>query len=422
MQSFTDLNLHDVLIDSLAKISITTPTHVQEQVIPLVFAEKNVLFEAETGSGKTYAYALPLIQRIFASTTLSTGASTLVPVFPEPVEGSSRRALSTGTSTSPSDDDPSARNNLPAVCIAAPTHELASQLKKALELIASPLKVSLFIGGVPVKRQIEALKTQKPKIIVGTPARLCELAQLKKLHTRGIHTLVLDEADRLFSRELIESVTELRKLLPSTVQIIASSATIGIKTRQQFSTFAPQHEFVKIEKYDVLKNYIEHQALFSDDRDKVDTLRRYLQAVMPAKTLVFCARLDFVEKVFFALEAKKISCAAIHAKAGKHERKDAMDSFRQGKISLLVASDVSARGLDIPDITHIIQMDMPDAEAFVHRAGRTARAGKRGVNMVIGNAWEMRQYEKLEKQLRIAVYPKMLYEGKLVAADAAGKN
>jgi superfamily II DNA/RNA helicase len=242
---------------------------------------------------------------------------------------------------------------------------------------------------------------------------------------QGLFTLVLDEADRLFSRELRDSTGELieacirASALPSPVQLIGSSATINEKTEAAFSRFAKEYAIIRIEKNDVLKHNIDHQALYAEDREKIDCLRRYIAAVSPAKAIIFSARLDMVEKIYFALEAKKIKCIAIHAKTGKLMRKGAMDTFRSGKANVLVTSDLSARGLDIPGITHIIQMDMPDGEAFIHRAGRTARAGKRGINMVIGNRWELSQYAQLEKTLGIVVYPKALEQGKLLAADDA---
>ncbi|GMO49529.1 MAG: DEAD/DEAH box helicase [Treponemataceae bacterium] len=382
---FTQLGLSDSLTRKLESLGITLPTPAQQAVIPLALEGKNVLFEAETGSGKTFAYALPLIERL--------------------------------------KDAPGA----PSLCIAAPTHELASQLKKMLES-ASGANIPLLIGGVPVKRQIEQLRAKGP-IVTGTPARLVELTRLKKLSVAGISALVLDEADRLFSKELLESTAELCALVQKAapgVQMIASSATIGEKAENQFRALAHEFETVRIKKYEALRNRIEHQALFAEDRDKIHTLVKYLKAAMREtdaardgtfKALVFCARLDYVEKVYSALNAKNVPCGAIHAKAGKQARKGALDSFRNGKINVLVTSDVSARGLDIAGITHIVQTDMPEGGAFIHRVGRTARAGKTGINMVIGNAWEMRQYEKLEKQLGIAVMPKALYEGRLVPAD-----
>ena len=375
MKAFTELGLRDSLVERLDALGIEEPTAVQRAVMPLVLNGGTVLFEAETGSGKTFAYALPLIQ-LYADA-------------PKPV-----------------------------ICVAAPTHELASQLKKMFEQ-AGGFKVPLLIGGVSVSRQIESLKAGKCPVVVGTPQRLSELCALKKIRAHEIRALVLDEADRLFSKELLQASRALYEKMPAPLQLIASSATISPKAEQQFCEFAKEYRLVKIEKNEALKNLIEHQALFAEDRDKIDTLKKYIRAVDEPqfKALIFCARLDFAEKVFFALNAKHIACGAIHARAKKQERKSAMDSFKSGKTRILVTSDVSARGLDIPNVTHIIQMDMPEAEAFIHRAGRTARAGKRGVNVVIGSAWEMRQYARVEKKLGIIVHPKALYEGKLITPD-----
>lgn len=356
------------LQDSLAGLGITSPTPVQEQVIPRLLAGENLLFQSETGTGKTFAYLLPLINKL---ETLS--------------------------------DKQRVR-----IIVVAPTFELASQINSACKSITKH-KSALLIGGAPIKRQFEVLK-EKPEIIIGTAARLVELIRLKKLKTDGLFAIVFDETDRLVKKEALEDTSALRELLPAGCQIIACTATINKQTK----IFFADAKNLVMPAEDVLKKRITHWAIYAETRDKIDTLRKFLHAEKPSKALIFTSRADQVENIYQKLRYKKIECECIHAKTDKQKRKSTMDRFRSGKVSILVTSDLGARGLDIPDISHIIQMDLPsDDDFFIHRSGRTARAGKTGINLVIGDEWEMRHYAQLEKKLGITVYPKEIRDGKV---------
>ncbi|MBQ2464074.1 MAG: C-terminal helicase domain-containing protein [Treponema sp.] len=175
-------------------------------------------------------------------------------------------------------------------------------------------------------------------------------------------------------------------------------------------------EFVTLPTEDVLRKRITHVAIFAERRDKIDTLRSFINAVKPKKLLVFTAKSDQIENIASKLRYRKLECEALSAKIGKQERKSAIDRFRSGKVTILVTTDLASRGLDIPDVTHVVQLDLPQtADFFIHRAGRTARAGKTGMNCVIGDAYEMQDFAKLEKKLGLKVYPKILYKGKLTS-------
>ena len=361
------LQFSDEIQEKLKSLNITTPTSVQQNVIPTILENKNVIFQSETGTGKTFTYLLPIIKRIYETST---------------------------------------NEGIKAI-ICAPTFELASQIKQAAMSITS-LKTALFIGGAPIKRQIESLK-EKPQIIVGTTARLLELIKLKKIKTNNLFTIVFDESDRLIKKETIEDVYDLLKVIPQTTQIIACSATIDEKTKKVFTG-----EVILMPQEDVLKKNITHWAIYAEQRNKIDTLRKVILAEKPEKALIFTSRADQVENIYSKLTYKNIDCVALHAKADKQKRKSAIDKFKSGKIKYLITSDLAARGLDIPGISHVIQMDLPsDNDFFVHRAGRTARAGKKGINLVIGDEYEMNKYALLEKKLGIIVYPKEIYNGKI---------
>ena len=362
--------LNEDILQKLSKLQITKPSNVQNSVIPLIQKGQNIIFQSETGTGKTFAYLLPLINKLF-------------------------------------DDDDKQKLR---ILILAPTFELASQINQAAKQITDR-KTALLIGGAPLKRQIEVLK-EKPQIICGTTARIIELIRLKKIKLNDLYACIFDECDRMIKKEAYDDTFELKSLLPKNTQIIALSATITPQVKKFFSGI----ESLIMPEEDILQKKITHWAIFAERRDKIETLRKFLQAENCSKALVFTSRADQVENIYEKLKFKKVSCLALHAKANKQERKAAIDKFRSGKFNVLVTSDLCARGLDIPNISHVIQMDLPsDTDFFIHRSGRTGRAGKNGVNLVIGDEFEMRQYAALEKKLKLTVYPKEIYNGKVIA-------
>lgn len=370
--TFSNLGLKESIIQILSKLDISTPSLIQQKTIPEVLQNKNVVFESETGTGKTFAYLLPLIQNL-----------------------------------------ENCKSNEDKIIILAPTYELASQIKLTASQVTS-LKASLFIGGTPIKRQIEVLK-DKPQIIIGNPSRILELIHLKKLKTSNVRALVLDEADRLVSVEIADETKKLISTIPCDAQFIACTATLNQNTKHTLKGLFSNLSEIILPKEDILSKKITHYALFAESRDKISTLKSFILAENPEKLLVFTSRADQVENIAQKLQYKKVDCMTLHAKTDKKERKAAIDRFRNGKCRILITSDLASRGLDIPGITHIVQMDLPSNEDFfVHRSGRTARAGKSGINVVIGDEYEMRKYAALEKKFGLKVYPKMLYKGKLV--------
>lgn len=382
--TFHSLNILEELTKKLEENNITVPTKVQMQAIPLIQNGTSILFQSETGTGKTYAYLLPLLTKI-----LSEEESKDIKLM-----------------------------------IIAPTFELASQIKSQIQKISS-IKTVLLIGGAPIKRQIENLK-EKPNVIIGTPARLYELFSLKKIKLENLCAVVLDEVDRLLAPELKDETLALLKSPKKNVQMIALSATITKSTQKILSdtklrsdgNLEHKVETLFLPPEDVLKKRITHLAVFAENRDKIETLRKILVAENPSKCLIFTSKLDQVENIVSKLRYKGIDCSFVHAKMDKIERKSNIDRFKSGKIKILVTSDLSSRGLDILEISHIIQMDLPSNEDFfIHRAGRTARAGKTGINIVIGDVFEMKKYVQVEKKLGIIVYPKILYKGKLISPN-----
>jgi len=360
--------LSESINEKLTALKITEPTKVQAKIIPQLIEGKNLIFQSETGTGKTFAYLLPLINNLEKD-----------------------------------------ENKMDVkILVIAPTFELASQINQAAKSVTDR-KTALFIGGAPIKRQIESLK-EKPQIVIGTAARIIELIRLKKLKIQNLNAVVFDETDRLIKKESRDDTEMLRSLISKDTQIIACTATITKQTKIFFGGI----ENVILPEENILQTKITHWAIYAETRDKIDTLRKFLAAEQPEKALIFTSRADQVENIYSKLRYKKVECECIHAKTDKQKRKSTFDRFKSGKCKILVTSDLSARGLDIPGVTHIIQMDLPDDEDFfIHRSGRTARAGKTGINVVIGDEYEMNHYAALEKKLKITVYPKEIREGKV---------
>lgn len=384
MNSFFDLPLYAPLITALRIRSIIKPTPVQEQVIPLLLEHKHVFFESETGTGKTLAFLLPLL-------------TTTLPKLQEKTP--------------------------PVILILTPTIELASQIKETLAILQAdsgiPLKVALCVGGSSIKRQIDVLK-EKPPIVIGTPARIADLIHLKKLKLDCLHAVVIDEADRLLVRESIEELRTVLAHIPASTQAAACSATFNEKNRAALTTLFSRAQnfspvFAGLGQDGVLSGNIEHWAFFSERKHKTDALRMLLHALPAEKILIFAAPAHEVETITQKLQYKKLDAYPLYSKLSGSDRKSIIQRFKSGKIRILVTSDLSARGLDITDVHYIIQMNVSkDCEAFIHRAGRTGRAGKTGVNIVLGDEYELRMLQGIEKRLKIRIQPKMLFEGKII--------
>ena len=390
MTDFLDLPLYKPFVETLAAGGIIQPTPIQKKVIPLALEGKSVFFESETGTGKTFAFLLPLLTRLMQEDKKSTA---------------------------------------PRILILSPTVELASQIKEAAAQLQGTdtkcFKTLLCVGGSSLKRQIDGLK-EKPAVIIGTPARISDLVGLKKLKLQEIEAVVIDEADRQLARESRDALKIVLTVLPQDVQVLACSATFNEKNnellngflRRSKTTALPEH--ISIADMGILQKSIEHWALLSERRSKADALRALIHALDSAafdsakKMLIFTAPAQEVEILAQKLQYKKIDAVPLYGKLDGSERKKIIARFRSGKTRILITSDLSARGLDIADIDYIVQMQLSkDTDVFIHRAGRTGRAGKKGINIVIGDEYELRLLQGIEKKLGIIVYPKILTGGKI---------
>lgn len=383
--TFEQLGLAPLFIERLYSRSFRTPTVVQERVIPPLLSGGDCMFQSATGTGKTFAYLLPLLQNLME--TLLEKAET--------------------------------KRGGPSIVICGPTYELCAQIKKETDFLleGSPLKAVLLMGGANISRQIETLKKEKPLIVIGNMGRIKQLERMGKLSLKQVRQVVLDEADRLVADDLLYETKLFISLLPKDRQTIACSATIGEKARQRLLPFFRDDVLdISVEDREVLQKNIEHWALFSEGRRKVTTLRSLIAATNPKKALVFFNINGQIGNVVSQLQFHKIAAAGLYGAMDKQGRKKAMDDFRAGRVRVLVTSDLAARGLDIQDISQVIALDVPDStDAYAHRAGRTGRSGKHGIMISIGDDLEMQRLARLEKKLGIIVYPKVLYKGQVLA-------
>lgn len=390
MKSFADIGICSQLIERIAERSIREPTPVQERIIPLLLEGRDVAFRSATGTGKTFAYLLPILQ------TVSAG----------------RVAGQRG----------------PFVVIVAPTYELCAQIKIETEFLgkvfAPELRAVLLTGDANLTRQIDRIKDDKPEVVVGTAARIGQIARMGKLKLGAVRFLVLDEVDRLLAEELRASVEALARELPQERISVACSATMTRKAREQVAAFmrdtAAREE---LEDEEVLRTKIEHWAFFSEGRKKIAYLRSFLAAAKPEKTLIFTDRNGQVGNILGQLVHHGANARCLYGDMNKVDRKKAIDDFRSGRATVLVTSDLAARGLDIDRVSHVVEMDVPDnAEAYAHRAGRTGRAGKSGVMVTIGDEVDLPRLAALEKRLKIVVVPKELYGGKVRPVEAVEED
>ena len=373
---FTDLSVPPELIAALAKQQISDPSPIQIAAIPPLAAGKDAYLRAETGTGKTLAYLLPLFSRI------------------DPAQAATQ------------------------VVIVAPTHELAIQIhRQSCELAlnaACAIRSVLLIGGTATDRQIDKLKA-KPHVVVGSPGRIVELIERGKLKTAHIRAVVIDEADRLLNDESLNWIQKIVSAAAPARQLIFASATIEQQTRQVLETLAP--DVVMLRAGAAVNENIEHLYLVCESRDKPDMLRKLLHALNVPRSIVFVHRNDVAEEVASKLTHHKLAVADLNSELSKMDRKRAMDGIRNGAIRIMIASDLAARGLNLPGVTHVFNLDVPTmSKAYLHRVGRTARAGAKGTAVSLVTETEARLIRRYEQDLGISLQCIRVLNGEITSS------
>ncbi|KAB8126155.1 DEAD/DEAH box helicase [Gracilibacillus oryzae] len=352
-------------------------TAIQLKTARSIIEEKDIIAESPTGSGKTLAYLLPLLQQI----------------------------------------DPTQKNT--QVVILASSHELVMQIHQQVQewSMDSGIGSTTLIGGANVKRQIEKLK-KKPQIVIGTPGRMNELINQKKLKMHQVKTIVLDEADQLLVPEHLSTIENIVKSTLSERQMLVFSATLPETVQSKAEEIMNSPEVIRIGKEDDDRPNVDYIYLVCEARDKIESLRRLVRN-QKMKALVFVKDISTLSVLAEKLRFMGINAGVLHSDSKKQERTKAIKEFREGKSELLLASDVAARGLDIPDLSHVIHMDLPKEMAqFVHRSGRTGRLGSEsGTVVAIVTESEERQLQKFSRQLDLSVSKKTLFKGELVDSE-----
>ena len=367
-QNFQTLGLSDALVAGLAKQDITVPTDIQTKMIPAIMTGKDVVGRSETGSGKTLAYLLPIFQRI----------------------------------------DPNVRGT--QAIILTPTHELAAQVHRQAELLAKNAGVNvgcaLIIGTARLHRQVERLR-EKPPIVVGSTGRILDLIKRKKIQAHLVKTIVLDEGDRLLEDGNFAAVQAVIKTTLRDRQLVLLSASVGGETQQR------------------AKEIMKEDALFVEGASQLgqvpDTISHNFILTAPREK--FLNNPENIEVTVDKLNYHGIKAAGIYGQVGKLDRKTALDDFREGRVQVLVASDIGARGLDIPDVTHVINLDIPeDPTHYLHRAGRCGRQGQTGCAISIVTPYERRWIHKYEKEWGLRFAQKDMVYGKLTDSTKTKKD
>jgi superfamily II DNA/RNA helicase len=360
---FDELGLSEKVLDAVKASGYETPTPIQEQAIPYALQGRDVLGIAQTGTGKTAAFTLPMLS-----------------------------ALEKGR----------ARARMPRTLILEPTRELAAQVEEAFGKygINHKLNLALLIGGVSFSEQ-EAKITRGADVLIATPGRLLDFADRGKILLNGIEILVIDEADRMLDMGFIPDIERICKLVPSTRQTLFFSATMPPEITRLSEAFLHNPVRVEVSRAASTVEGTTQTLVRSgaSPEEKRTTLRRLIRTANNFKNaLIFCNRKRDVQVVCRSLEKHGFSVGALHGDLDQRSRMAALDSFRNDSVQLLVCSDVAARGLDIPDVSHVINYDTPHhAEDYVHRIGRTGRAGKLGVALTIVTRADARSIDEIEK-------------------------
>ncbi|MGM1048696.1 MAG: DEAD/DEAH box helicase [Bacillota bacterium] len=380
--TFMTLGIAEDLATRLGEFGIHTPSPVQAEAIPQVLEGKDVLATSQTGTGKTLAYLLPVLQSI--------------------------------------DPDSKAVQKV----ILAPTQELAIQIVREGERYGEQRGIGVLglIGGASAKRQLEKLKLH-PQLIVGTPGRVRELIEIKKLKMHAVTTIVIDEVDQVFNLGAAGDVERILRSAMRDRQLVFLSATVSPETAALVKREMDQPIEIGIDPELRTPSALEHYYFVSEDRDRIDMVRRVVRHYKPERAIVFVNTTADLGEVEAKLNFSGLNAAALYGDADKMTRSRVLNAFREGRTQLLVASDVAARGLDIEGLGMVINYDPPiDSEHYTHRAGRTGRMGRSGMVISIVTDRQTFIMRKFNRELGISIEEKAMFGGKVRSARASASG
>jgi superfamily II DNA/RNA helicase len=364
-KTFAELGLSSKVQAAISAAGYTTPTPIQAAAIPIAVTGQDVLGIAQTGTGKTASFVLPMITR------LETGR---------------------------------ARARMPRSLILAPTRELAAQVAQSFEKygLGNKLSLALLIGGVSMDDQVKKLD-RGVDVLIATPGRLLDHFQRGRVMLMGVEILVIDEADRMLDMGFIPDIEKICKLLPPRRQTLFFSATMPPEITRLVSQFLTNPERIEVAPpATTAKTITQHFRFCANGEDwaKREVLRDLIASQNVRNAIIFCNRKVEVAILHKSLVKHGFSAGALHGDMDQKARMETLDKFRSGDLKLLAASDVAARGLDIPDVSHIFNFDLPwQPDDYVHRIGRTGRAGKEGVSTSLVTVDELKSLKDIEKML-----------------------
>ncbi|WP_439690339.1 DEAD/DEAH box helicase [Curtobacterium sp. SP.BCp] len=364
--TFADLNIEQDIVDALATKGIIEPFPIQQQTIPLALTGQDIIGQAKTGTGKTFGFGLPLIQRLGAA--------------PEP----GVKAL-----------------------VVVPTRELAVQVTEDLELATSnrPTTIVSIYGGKAYEGQIEQLKAGA-QIVVGTPGRLIDLQRQRLLDLSHVQEVVLDEADRMLDLGFLSDIERIFQAVPAVRHTMLFSATMPAPIVALARRFMSRPVHIRATDPDegLTQANIKHVIYRAHSLDKDEVIARILQAEGRGKTVIFTRTKRAAAKLVEELKDRGFNAAAVHGDLNQEQRERAMAAFKAGKRDVLIATDVAARGIDVDDVTHVINHTIPDdPDTYLHRAGRTGRAGKTGIAVTFVDWDDLHKWTLIDKALQFGI-------------------
>jgi len=357
--SFKDLGLNEVVLSALQPLGYENPTPIQEEAIPHVLEGKDILGSAQTGTGKTAAFSLPIVHTLASRPSKTQGRS-------KPI-----RAL-----------------------VLTPTRELASQIDENVRKYCknSNLRSTVVFGGIPQRRQVDTLR-RGVDILIATPGRLLDLCNQGHIRLQDVEFLVLDEADTMLDMGFIHDIKKIIKQTPNDRQTLFFSATMPPNIRELSSTILKDPIRIQIAAESSAAETVTQKAYYVRQNDKKDLLVHLLGTDEIINALVFTRTKFGADKVVRHLQNNDIQAEAIHGNKSQPAREKALNRFKKGKVRVLVATDIASRGIDVDDLSHVINFELPNlAESYVHRIGRTGRAGREGIAISFCNEGEERNH------------------------------
>ncbi|MBU9712082.1 DEAD/DEAH box helicase [Evansella tamaricis] len=357
--NFERFQLKHFLIEALKAQHIDLPTEIQERLIPAIRNGLDVIGQSQTGTGKTYAFLLPIVDRL-------------------DIEIQETQAV-----------------------ITAPTRELASQLYDELKKLtdfSEKIHSQLVVGGTDRLRMMDKLK-HRPHIVVGTPGRVSDMIDKQALDVRHVKMFVVDEADQMLDMGFIEDVDKAASRMGEDLQMMVFSATIPVKLQPFLRKYLKNPRHVEVQPKDVAPRNIEHWLVPDRDRDRKEMVAQIAKSLNPYLAVIFTNTKEAADEVFEAIQTAGLNGDLLHGGISPRQRKKVMKRLQDAEVQYLVASDLVARGIDVKGITHIINYEIPkELEYYIHRVGRTARAGWDGIAVTLFGRHDQESIEKLEKQ------------------------